>query len=111
MILDFFQWVKHNFEKLSCLKFLRLNKIISSSPCLNYLYIVSFEVGIILIKALFSEVFLNNLYTKLKNFINGCKLVRANKGPELEICRKYRRNHTKQCAVHYLQKASICMIY
>ena len=30
---------------------------------------------------------------------------------ELERCRKYRRDCTKQCTVNYLQKASIWMIY
>ena len=62
----------------------RVNKTISSSPCLDYLYIVSLEVGIFLIKTLFfKERFLNNLYTKVINFINGCKIVRADKEPEL----------------------------
>ena len=82
-------------KALVCPKFPRENKIISSSPCLNYLYIVSLEVGIFLIKTLFfKERFLNNLYTKVINFINGCKIVRVDKEPELEWSRKYRENHT-----------------
>ena len=38
---------------LLCPKFPRVNKIISSSPCLDYLHIVSLEVGKFLIKTLF----------------------------------------------------------
>ena len=37
--------------------------------------------------------------------------MRTAKESELERCRKYRRDCTKQCTVNYLQKASICMIY
>ena len=37
--------------------------------------------------------------------------MRTAKESELERCRKYRRDCTKQCTVKYLQKASICMIY
>ena len=37
--------------------------------------------------------------------------MRNAKESELERCRKYRRDCTKQCTVNYLQKVSICMIY
>ena len=37
--------------------------------------------------------------------------MRTAKESELERCRKFRRDCTKQCTVNYLQKASICMIY
>ena len=40
-------------EALFCPKLPRVNKVISSSSCLDYLYIVSLEVGIFLIKTLF----------------------------------------------------------
>ena len=40
-------------KTLFCPKFPMVNKMISSSPCLDYLYIVSLEVGIFLIKTLF----------------------------------------------------------
>ena len=40
-------------KALFCPKFPRVNKIISSSLCLYYLYIVSLEVGIFLMKTLF----------------------------------------------------------
>ena len=40
-------------KALFCPKFPRVNKIISSSLCLDYPYIVSLEVGIFLIKTLF----------------------------------------------------------
>ena len=59
MILGFFQVGVTQLCKtsrgnaLSRPKFPRVNKIISSSPCLDYLYIVSLEVGIFLIKTLF----------------------------------------------------------
>ena len=43
--------------------------------------------------------------------IHGYKLVRTAKESELERCRKYRRDCTKQCTVNYLQKVSICIIY
>ena len=42
------------WKALFCPKFPRVSKIISCSPCLDYLYIVSSsEVGIFLIKTLF----------------------------------------------------------
>ena len=37
--------------------------------------------------------------------------MRTAKESELERCRKYRRDCTKQCTVNYLQKVSICIIY
>ena len=58
--LDFFpmgvpQFCKNSRgEALFCPKFPSVNKIISCSPCLDYLHIVStLEVGIFLIKTLF----------------------------------------------------------
>ena len=51
--LAFFPMGVTQFWKTFLSKISKVNKIISSSPCLNYLYIASFEVGIILTKALF----------------------------------------------------------
>ena len=59
--LDFFpmgvtQFCETSWRKaLFCPKYPRVNKIISSSPCLDYLYIASLEVGIFLIKTLFFQ--------------------------------------------------------
>ena len=59
MILAFFPMGVTQFCKTSrgkallCPKFPGVNKIMSSGPCLYYLYNVSLEVGIFLMKTLF----------------------------------------------------------
>ena len=49
-------------KALFCPKFPRVNKIISCNPCLDYLYIVSLEVGIFLIKTLFFKTDFKTIY-------------------------------------------------